>query len=524
MKMVKSLLLGSAAGLAVVSTGQAADLPVKAKPVEYVKVCSLYGAGFYYMPGTDICLKIGGYVRAEITDYSGGNFQQGPNQTDFNNRLTNNLTMRARAYITADAREQTAFGTARAYVAVGLSSTDVGNTLLPSFQGFNRAFIQWAGITAGITQSFYDFYSSPAVSFRGYTYASDTGDPGWWVWGYTAQLGNGLTATLAAEQRRSTQICDIVGTGGPIPISFNGGATACQFNADILPAAGSGSATASTAPLGYGGNIAPDVVANIRIDQTWGSAQIMGAAHNVNAPYYSTVPGSGGPSDDWGFAVGAGLRLNFPMIAQGDYFQSQVNYTQGAPRYVAFTNNAPVLTNGSGSTMAFGMMSDCIYGAQHTGATGSGVVADGTGCNLTTAWGVNASYEHYWVPQFHESFVFGYAKFEYNDQANALLCNAEGFPGSTADSGSLVHAVAGCNNNWSVWTGATRFQWDVTKSLYLGVELMYQRYDTMTSPNGAVGSLLATTFAANGFATTLSQLKDQNNYAITARIHKDFLP
>jgi Porin subfamily len=23
------------------------------------KVCSLYGAGFYYMPGTDICLKIG---------------------------------------------------------------------------------------------------------------------------------------------------------------------------------------------------------------------------------------------------------------------------------------------------------------------------------------------------------------------------------------------------------------------------------------------------------------------------------
>ena len=57
MKTVKSLLLlGSAAGLVAVSAGQAADLPVKAKPVEYVKVCSLYGAGFYYMPGTDICL------------------------------------------------------------------------------------------------------------------------------------------------------------------------------------------------------------------------------------------------------------------------------------------------------------------------------------------------------------------------------------------------------------------------------------------------------------------------------------
>ena len=63
MKMVKSLLLGSAAGLVAVSAGQAAELPVKAKPVEYVRVCSLYGAGFYYMPGTDICLKIGGYAR-----------------------------------------------------------------------------------------------------------------------------------------------------------------------------------------------------------------------------------------------------------------------------------------------------------------------------------------------------------------------------------------------------------------------------------------------------------------------------
>src|SRR5712672_4546314 len=45
MKMVKSLLLGSAAGLVAVGGAQAADLPVKAKPVEYVKICSLYGAG-----------------------------------------------------------------------------------------------------------------------------------------------------------------------------------------------------------------------------------------------------------------------------------------------------------------------------------------------------------------------------------------------------------------------------------------------------------------------------------------------
>src|SRR3954463_13202604 len=67
MKMVKSLVLGSAAGLIAMSGAQAADLPVKAKPVEYVRICSLYGAGFFYIPGTDTCIKLGGYLRVDTT-------------------------------------------------------------------------------------------------------------------------------------------------------------------------------------------------------------------------------------------------------------------------------------------------------------------------------------------------------------------------------------------------------------------------------------------------------------------------
>ena len=67
MNIVKSLLLGSAAGLAAMTGAQAADLPVKAKPVEYVKICSLYGAGFYDIPGTDTCIRIGGHIRAEVS-------------------------------------------------------------------------------------------------------------------------------------------------------------------------------------------------------------------------------------------------------------------------------------------------------------------------------------------------------------------------------------------------------------------------------------------------------------------------
>jgi hypothetical protein len=64
---IKSLLFGSAAALAVVSGAQAADAVVAAEPepLEYVKVCDAYGTGFFYMPGTETCLKIGGQLRYE---------------------------------------------------------------------------------------------------------------------------------------------------------------------------------------------------------------------------------------------------------------------------------------------------------------------------------------------------------------------------------------------------------------------------------------------------------------------------
>src|SRR5262244_87573 len=121
MRMVKSLLLGSAAGLVAVAGAQAADLPVKAKPVQYVKICSLYGVGFYYIPGTDMCIKIGGWVRAEAA-YGVNNSSVGTYVNDQNNRSTGNTWWRIRGYITADARNQTEYGTVRGYIAVGLST------------------------------------------------------------------------------------------------------------------------------------------------------------------------------------------------------------------------------------------------------------------------------------------------------------------------------------------------------------------------------------------------------------------
>ncbi|WP_247462505.1 porin, partial [Bradyrhizobium sp. 62] len=116
MKVVKSLLLGTAAGLIAVGGAQAADLPVKAKAVEYVKVCSLYGAGFYYIPGSDTCIKLGGYLRAEVALNAGGNYSaQYNNVFAANNRLTNYYSMRAREDLNIDTRTATEYGVVRTY-------------------------------------------------------------------------------------------------------------------------------------------------------------------------------------------------------------------------------------------------------------------------------------------------------------------------------------------------------------------------------------------------------------------------
>ncbi len=64
---IKSLLLGSAAALAAVSGAHAADAIVAAEPepLEYVRICDAYGAGYFFIPGTETCLKVGGMVRTE---------------------------------------------------------------------------------------------------------------------------------------------------------------------------------------------------------------------------------------------------------------------------------------------------------------------------------------------------------------------------------------------------------------------------------------------------------------------------
>src|SRR5687767_15623275 len=112
MKMVKSLLLGTAAGLVAVAGAQAADMPVKAAPVQYVKICTLYGDGFYYIPGTDTCIRFSGYVRADYGyNVTGARRPQYARDEGAKDRTVNAYSTRHRGSFSTDSRTQTAYGT-----------------------------------------------------------------------------------------------------------------------------------------------------------------------------------------------------------------------------------------------------------------------------------------------------------------------------------------------------------------------------------------------------------------------------
>ncbi|MBI1201413.1 MAG: porin [Rhodopseudomonas sp.] len=436
MKMVKSLLLGTAAGLVAMTGAQAADLPVKAKPVQYVKICSLYGAGFYYIPGTDTCIKIGGWARAEYNLNAGGSFN--PIKSSIFDRTTADNTIRARAMVTFDVRSQTEYGTLRSYIASGWNSTTTATTAVnsPASDGLYvpRAFIQLGGFTVGKAESFYDFYVTPAYSNTTIVWGSDTGGGGDFVLAYTAQLGNGLSATISAEDGQARQ----KGIIGDTYIA---------------------------------GPMLPDFVGNLRLDQAWGSAQIMGAVHQVavrgtaavGVPTAATHAG-----DTYGWAIGGGLKFNLPMLGKGDNISAEVNYAEGAIGYVGA---------GLGS-----------FNISHGGTTGVGNASDAVvsadTIQLTKAWGVVAGYSHTWNANWKTSLYGAYGEVDY---------------------GSFSPA----NADWNYSQIGSRTVWTPVTNLDLSVDVMYQK----------LGTSQVTT--ANVATTTNS---DQSAWQAIFRAQRNFWP
>ncbi|WP_422375047.1 porin [Roseibium sp.] len=284
--MKRFAVLGAIAGLvAIASPAQAADLPVAPEPVDYVRICDAYGARFYYIPGTETCLRVGGRVRF---DARFRNFGEAENA--WGDRDTDGFQMRSRGYLYLDARTATEFGTLRSFIEMYITATNSDNTAVT----LDKAYIQWGGLLAGRSGSNFDFFTGYSFNAQIESYSDRKTNQA----AYTFAFGNGFNATLAVEDR----------SGRETSLGLNGGT------------------------VGYGGTRMPDFVAAFGLAQGWGSAQVMGAIHQVypNATYNGVT---GGSEDELGWAVGGGVEVNFGGLANGGSVALQAVYTDGASGY-----------------------------------------------------------------------------------------------------------------------------------------------------------------------------------------------
>ncbi|GGE17642.1 hypothetical protein GCM10011390_40980 [Aureimonas endophytica] len=127
-------------------TARAADAPVtmvEPEPAEYVRVCDVYGKGFFYIPGTETCLQFGGYVRFRV----GGNSREFTPDPDGPYDAVYGTAMRTR--LDMDAREETELGTLRAKIRLE------ANQILSQSAAFTvkEGFLQLGGLTVGTADS-----------------------------------------------------------------------------------------------------------------------------------------------------------------------------------------------------------------------------------------------------------------------------------------------------------------------------------------------------------------------------------
>jgi hypothetical protein len=449
MNLMKSFMLGSTAVLAVASA-QAADLPSrKAAPVEYVKVCDAYGAGFFYIPGSDVCLKVGGFVRSDYK-YSAPSAVRQILANGTVNPIVSQVAadqdttgVEFRGRVDLDARVNTAWGAAQTVVRLRSSNRDgIGTVAATTTNGASyvpqgnvasaltaeAAYTRFAGFTFGLGSDLFTTMPSYMINISGYPGFTN----GVKQLSYTATFGGGWSASLGLESRGD----------------FSGSNGVTQFTYVTRP------------DTGY------NLVGNVRLDQSWGFLQLSGAiGNNTFGTNNATAAGVvtqnilpanqlfSGASSKTGYAIGLGGRLNLPQLAAGDQINATISYAQGMWGEVSGCSNYSSCSDTGISRGLGGVLYVPVNYLLTSTTLANGVVTNNY--SATKVLNTGAIFTHYWTPSLRSNFNFSYNAFTV--PTIDPLTTAAG-----TSIGNAVYYIAGANLIWSP-----------AKNLDIGVEADY---------------------------------------------------
>jgi hypothetical protein len=270
---------------------------------------------------------------------------------------------------------------------------------------------------------------------------------------------NGLSLTIGTDDRRSKSLMNLSGVGAP---------------------------KVGGQPGEHPGEVWPDPFISLRTDQAWGYGALVGGVHNVNATFTGDnsalsspvlnglnaclQPGTVGcgRNDKAGFIVGLGGEVKVPIFGAGDRIGAGVRYSQGGSSGFGGGLNLPAPEQfGAGNNLAAGWMPD-----------------GGSGIELTTAWSVQAGYDHQWSPSLNTSLFAGYSNVTYDaaDTSNYFTGAACGAAGS----GAAAQAGVSCKSNWGNVGAGLRTSWAPATGLTLSVQTMYNYVWSGFTGNGNV--------------------------------------
>ena len=278
----------------------------------------------------------------------------------------------------------------------------------------------------------------------------------------------------------------------------------------------------------------PDIIANLRVDQSWGYAGISGALHQVAGSYYSGASAAGSgigciglpctafghPSDKFGGAVAFGGNVYVPT-GPGDTLGVNLVYSQGA---VDFATKGNTWRLYKGKTAGFGWGFDGVSDNITPNCPVAGSCP--SSIQLTRAWSINAGFEHHWSDQWKTSAYGGFAAVNYNQlAANLINQHLPSPPAGGTACGMPVEGIIqpplgvgsgignSCNPSYSFFQVGSRTQYSPTPWLDLGVDATYTRlysaYKGLGNPT-ALAVVNGVSLPANGAqpsACTASPIK-----------------
>jgi len=326
---IKSLLLGSAAALVAVTGAQAADAIVAAEPepMEYVRVCDAFGTGYFYIPGTETCLKIGGYVRAQV-DFADNSIADG----DLTDRDWNMFT---RARLTVEAKNDSELGTIGSFIAIQGDSTGTARGGV----AVDEAYITVGGFKIGYMYNYWDNglagetedLGSNRLNAVGYEYSSDafsfgvfvdelSGTYADWVPGYAAWYLDNDSVGIEAQLSGSFGVATAALLGG-YDFAAENGAVRAIVEAEVGPGTLGVAAAWSSGVNAYYDLAEWTVAASYSAKLTDKLTLTPGAQYFWNYGFADANGDFISGNDAWA----AGLTLDY-AIAQGLALKATVNY------------------------------------------------------------------------------------------------------------------------------------------------------------------------------------------------------